>query len=134
MNSLTKIVYKYSDFKKVNTDDSLVYLENSQYSVFAEESFILLYSRQYTILLFFEICFIALQLLVGSDDYEIREFKDDIIVNEISETSSICLLNSFSTGRFSYALDNGTVGVYDKFRRVWRVKVQLIFLNFIEKV
>lgn len=62
-------------------------------------------------------------MLVGSDDYEIREFKDDIIVNEISETSSICSLNSFSNGRFAYALDNGTVGVYDKFRRVWRVKV-----------
>lgn len=67
-----------------------------------------------------------LQLLVGSDDYEIREFKDDIIVNEISETSSICSLISFSIGRFAYALDNGTVGVYDKFRRVWRVKVKII--------
>lgn len=65
--------------------------------------------------------------MVGSDDYEIREFKDDIIVNEISETSSICSLNSFSVGRFAYALDNGTVGVYDKFRRVWRVKVKIIY-------
>jgi len=46
-------------------------------------------------------------------------------VNEISETSSICSLNSFSVGRFAYALDNGTVGVYDKFRRVWRVKVKV---------
>lgn len=63
------------------------------------------------------------QLLVGSDDYEIREFKDDKIVNEISETSSICALNSLIIGKFAYALDNGTVGVYDKFRRVWRVKV-----------
>lgn len=68
---------------------------------------------------------IIFQLLVGSDDYEIREFKDDIIVNEISETSSICSLNSFSVGRFAYALDNGTVGVYDKFRRIWRVKVKI---------
>lgn len=65
------------------------------------------------------------QLLVGSDDYEIREFKDDIIVNEISETSSICSLISLSIGRFAYALDNGTVGVYDKFRRMWRVKVKI---------
>lgn len=71
---------------------------------------------------------ILFQLLVGSDDYEIREFKNDIIVNEISETSSICSLNSFSIGRFAYALDNGTVGVYDKFRRVWRVKVNYCIL------
>lgn len=62
---------------------------------------------------------------MGSDDYEIREFKDDIIINEISETSSICSLISFSIARFAYALDNGTVGVYDKFRRVWRVKVKI---------
>ncbi|XP_029342144.1 Bardet-Biedl syndrome 2 protein homolog [Acyrthosiphon pisum] len=72
------------------------------------------------------------ELLVGSDDYEIREFKDDIIVNEISETSSICSLISFSIGRFAYALDNGTVGVYDKFRRVWRVKSKSS-VNFLEK-
>ncbi|XP_050424888.1 Bardet-Biedl syndrome 2 protein homolog isoform X2 [Adelges cooleyi] len=62
------------------------------------------------------------ELLVGSDDYEIREFKDDMIVNEISETSPICLLSSMSTGKFAYALDNGTVGVYDRTQRLWRVK------------
>ncbi|KAL4096737.1 hypothetical protein QTP88_021631 [Uroleucon formosanum] len=72
------------------------------------------------------------ELLVGSDDYEIREFKDDIIINEISETSSICSLISFSIARFAYALDNGTVGVYDKFRRVWRVKSKSS-VNFLEK-
>ncbi|XP_025409622.1 Bardet-Biedl syndrome 2 protein homolog isoform X2 [Sipha flava] len=72
------------------------------------------------------------EILVGSDDYEIREFKDDIIVNEISETSSICSLIHFSPGRFAYALDNGTVGVYDKFRRVWRVKSKSS-VNFLEK-
>ncbi|KAL5242491.1 hypothetical protein ACI65C_009901 [Semiaphis heraclei] len=72
------------------------------------------------------------ELLVGSDDYEIRVFKDDIIINEISETSSICSLISLSIGRFAYALDNGTVGVYDKFRRMWRVKSKSS-VNFLEK-
>ncbi|XP_050519703.1 Bardet-Biedl syndrome 2 protein homolog isoform X2 [Daktulosphaira vitifoliae] len=72
------------------------------------------------------------ELLVGSDDYEIREFKDDRIVNEISETSPICSLNNLSIGRFAYALDNGTVGVYEKTRRVWRVKSKSS-VTFLEK-
>lgn len=61
--------------------------------------------------------------MVGSDDFELRIFKEDAIVNELTETEAITALIGFQNHRFGYALANGTVGVYDKLQRAWRVKV-----------
>ncbi len=95
------------------------------------------------------------QLLVGSEDFDIRVFRADALVTEIAENEvlimkivwendwlkieqlwgffiySYCFL-SFQTvtslchmhgSRFGYALANGTVGVYDRTARYWRIKV-----------
>uniref|UniRef100_A0A8D0TVB6 Bardet-Biedl syndrome 2 protein homolog n=1 Tax=Sus scrofa TaxID=9823 RepID=A0A8D0TVB6_PIG len=62
------------------------------------------------------------ELLVGSEDFDIRVFKEDEIVAEMTETEVITSLCPMYGSRFGYALSNGTVGVYDKTARYWRIK------------
>ncbi|XP_069496392.1 BBSome complex member BBS2 [Ambystoma mexicanum] len=62
------------------------------------------------------------ELLVGSEDFDIRVFKEDEIVAEMTETETITSLCSMYGSRFGYALSNGTVGVYDRTTRYWRIK------------
>ncbi|XP_065051095.1 Bardet-Biedl syndrome 2 protein-like [Rhopilema esculentum] len=62
------------------------------------------------------------ELLVGSEDYDIRVFKDDEIIAEMTETEAVTSLYSLYGSRFGYALRNGTVGVYDRSARYWRIK------------
>ncbi|MEJ1276197.1 hypothetical protein NN561_007101 [Cricetulus griseus] len=62
-------------------------------------------------------------LLVGSEDFDIRVFKEDEIVAEMTETEIVTSLCPMYGSRFGYALSNGTVGVYDKIARYWRIKV-----------
>jgi Bardet-Biedl syndrome 2 protein len=60
--------------------------------------------------------------LVGSDDHDIRVFKEDAITYELSETDTITCLCAIGPQTFAYALSNGTVGVYHKKERLWRIK------------
>uniref|UniRef100_G1MQN7 Bardet-Biedl syndrome 2 protein homolog n=1 Tax=Meleagris gallopavo TaxID=9103 RepID=G1MQN7_MELGA len=62
------------------------------------------------------------ELLVGSEDFDIRVFKEDVIVAEMSETETVTALSPMYGSRFGYALSNGTVGVYDRTSRYWRIK------------
>ena len=51
-------------------------------------------------------------------------FKDDEIIAEMTETEAVTSLKSLYGSRFGYALANGTVGVYDRSARYWRIKVR----------
>ncbi|GAB6027833.1 Bardet-Biedl syndrome 2 protein [Chamberlinius hualienensis] len=62
------------------------------------------------------------ELLVGSEDYNIRIFQDDDIIDEITETECVTNICRLRSGCFGYALANGTVGVYEKLHRNWRIK------------
>jgi Bardet-Biedl syndrome 2 protein len=62
---------------------------------------------------------------VGSEDYDIRVFKDDNIVGELTETEAVTSLTPLKGNNFGYGLSNGTVGVYEKLQRWWRIKVCL---------
>ncbi|KAM4017896.1 BBSome complex member BBS2 [Anomaloglossus baeobatrachus] len=62
------------------------------------------------------------ELLVGSEDFDIRVFKEDEIVAEMTETETITAMCPMYSSRFGYALSNGTVGVYDRMSRYWRIK------------
>jgi Bardet-Biedl syndrome 2 protein len=65
------------------------------------------------------------ELLVGSDDFEIRVFHDQDIVKEITETDRVAFLQPVQDGQFAYGLANGTVGVYNAGKqRMWRVKAK----------
>lgn len=66
-----------------------------------------------------------LELLVGSDDFEIRVFRDEEVLLETTETDRPTALAPLHHAVFGYALSNGTVGVYDKpGARRWRVKTK----------
>ncbi|CAL8262354.1 unnamed protein product [Merluccius merluccius] len=62
------------------------------------------------------------ELLVGSEDFDIRVFKEDELVSEMAENETVTSLCHMHGSRFGYALANGTVGVYDRTARYWRIK------------
>ncbi|KAH8059998.1 hypothetical protein JL722_4952 [Aureococcus anophagefferens] len=61
-------------------------------------------------------------LLVGSDDYEIRVFQHEEAVTEATEADRVVALAGLDGGRFAFGLANGTIGVYRGAERKWRVK------------
>lgn len=67
----------------------------------------------------------AHELLVGSDDFEIRVFKNEEIFSEVSESERVTFLTPVQGKKFAYGLSNGTVGVYSgPSTRLWRVKTK----------
>lgn len=50
----------------------------------------------------------------------------DVITHTFSLFQTITALSPMYGSRFGYALSNGTVGVYDKTARYWRIKVSTI--------
>ncbi|XP_046985484.1 Bardet-Biedl syndrome 2 protein homolog isoform X1 [Schistocerca americana] len=62
------------------------------------------------------------ELIVGSRDFDIRVFKEDNIISEHAELEAVTVLTPLNGSGFGYGLGNGTVGVYQKLQRVWRVK------------
>lgn len=71
------------------------------------------------------IVFLFIQLIVGSEDYDIRVFRNDVIIAEMTETEAVTGLCKVMGQHFGYALANGTVGVYKGLDRSWRIKVIL---------
>ncbi len=62
-------------------------------------------------------------MVVGSDDFDIRVFKSDQIIGETSETDTISYIAPLKGNAFAYSLTNGTIGVYERLQRLWRIKV-----------
>jgi Bardet-Biedl syndrome 2 protein len=62
------------------------------------------------------------ELLVGSDDADIRIYKDEDLILQIAEADVVVALAAVQGRRFAYALQNGTIGVYEGSTRLWRVK------------
>ncbi|GFR49930.1 hypothetical protein Agub_g12034 [Astrephomene gubernaculifera] len=62
------------------------------------------------------------ELLVGSDDFDVRIFCGEDIIAEVPEADQFVALTAVVGPRFGYALINGTIGLYDRLDRVWRVK------------
>ncbi|GFR02125.1 bardet-Biedl syndrome 2 protein homolog [Trichonephila clavata] len=71
------------------------------------------------------------ELIVGSEDFDIRVFRNDVIIAEMTETEAVTGLCKVMGQHFGYALANGTVGVYKGLERAWRIKSknQAICLN-----
>ena len=63
------------------------------------------------------------ELIVGTDDYTIRFYKNENNINEINENTKIVLLHPLEGSKFLYCLENGTMGLYCKTERVWKKKV-----------
>ncbi|KRX11170.1 WD40-repeat-containing domain [Pseudocohnilembus persalinus] len=65
------------------------------------------------------------ELVVGTEDNEIRVFKNEDIIYEIKEAAIPRILARMNKQRFAFGLENGMVGVYYKKKKVWRAKSQL---------
>lgn len=65
------------------------------------------------------------ELLVGSDDFEIRIFRHEELLSETAEADKVSLLAPIGGPKYAYGLVNGTVGVYNGSKsRMWRVKTK----------
>ena len=64
------------------------------------------------------------EILMGSEDYAIRIFKGEELIYDINESAKVTALSATRLGRYAYALDNGTLGLYNKTHRVWRAKTK----------
>jgi Bardet-Biedl syndrome 2 protein len=62
------------------------------------------------------------EMICGTEDFEIRIFNNEDVLKEITETDVVTRVEPVWKTRFAYALMNGTVGVYDRMSRAWRVK------------
>ena len=62
------------------------------------------------------------ELLVGSEDFAIRIFQAEEVISEVTEAAKIASLCPIRLTKYGYALDNGTIGVYNRTSRIWRVK------------
>eukprot|EP00002_Diphylleia_rotans_P031077 TRINITY_DN6438_c0_g1_i3.p1 TRINITY_DN6438_c0_g1~~TRINITY_DN6438_c0_g1_i3.p1 ORF type:complete len:353 (-),score=74.27 TRINITY_DN6438_c0_g1_i3:1230-2288(-) len=60
------------------------------------------------------------ELIVGSEDCDIRVFQGEEIIAEYTEAEKVIGLTHMRGMKFGYALSNGTVGVYNKSKRSWR--------------
>ncbi|KAH9579875.1 Ciliary BBSome complex subunit 2 [Trypanosoma melophagium] len=64
-----------------------------------------------------------LALVAASEDFELRIFDGEETIASITEVDRVNqLVYSGTPGRFAYLTANGTVGVYNRTERVWRVK------------
>mmetsp|Transcript_47298 Transcript_47298/g.109459 ORF Transcript_47298/g.109459 Transcript_47298/m.109459 type:complete len:719 (+) Transcript_47298:144-2300(+) len=62
------------------------------------------------------------ELICGTEDFEMRIFHHEDVIKEITETDVVIRVEPIHKTRFAYALMHGTVGVYDRLSRAWRVK------------
>jgi Bardet-Biedl syndrome 2 protein len=62
------------------------------------------------------------EMICGTEDFEIRVYHHEDVLKVITETDVVIRVEPVFKQRFAYALMNGTVGVYDKMTRAWRVK------------
>ena len=63
------------------------------------------------------------ELIVGTDDFAIRFYQGENLINEINENTKIIEIKSFGNSYiFAYALENGTIGVYKESNREWKKK------------
>ena len=65
------------------------------------------------------------EILAGSDDFEIRVFRKEELIYEITEVDRVLFLCALKKDFFAYGLSNGSIGVYcGPKSRAWRVKTK----------
>lgn len=62
------------------------------------------------------------ELVVGSEDYEIRIFEKEEVICEVTEADVVSGLTFIRQNLYGYSLANGTIGVYNNDTRVWHAK------------
>nr|XP_023024753.1 Bardet-Biedl syndrome 2 protein homolog [Leptinotarsa decemlineata] len=62
------------------------------------------------------------ELVVSSEDFNIRIFDRNQMIAELVETEVVTNLVALPENRLAYSVSNGTIGVYEQDVRLWRVK------------
>ncbi|KAJ8966048.1 hypothetical protein NQ317_018129 [Molorchus minor] len=62
------------------------------------------------------------ELIVASEDFNIRIFKGNQVLATLVETEMVTNLIPLPEHRLAYSVSNGTVGVYEQEKRLWRIK------------
>jgi Bardet-Biedl syndrome 2 protein len=62
------------------------------------------------------------EMICGTEDFEMRVYRGEQVLKEITETDVVIRVQPVHKTRYAYALSSGTVGIYDKLTRAWRVK------------
>ncbi|SPQ94801.1 unnamed protein product (mitochondrion) [Plasmodiophora brassicae] len=62
------------------------------------------------------------ELLVGSEDSQIRVYRNEQVIWETTEVDAISAITTMHGSCFAYALANNSVGVYDRTTRLWSAK------------
>ncbi|KAJ8980338.1 hypothetical protein NQ317_008046 [Molorchus minor] len=62
------------------------------------------------------------ELIVASEDFNIRIFKGNQVLATLVETEMVTNLIPLPEHRLAYSVSNGTVGAYEQEKRLWRIK------------
>jgi Bardet-Biedl syndrome 2 protein len=62
------------------------------------------------------------ELAAGSDDFAIRVFKGEEIIQDITEKAKVIQIARITNNSFGYALSNGAYGVYVLKKKQWKSK------------
>eukprot|EP00405_Crypthecodinium_cohnii_P023237 CAMPEP_0206474582 /NCGR_PEP_ID=MMETSP0324_2-20121206/33568_1 /ASSEMBLY_ACC=CAM_ASM_000836 /TAXON_ID=2866 /ORGANISM="Crypthecodinium cohnii, Strain Seligo" /LENGTH=719 /DNA_ID=CAMNT_0053949773 /DNA_START=137 /DNA_END=2293 /DNA_ORIENTATION=+ len=62
------------------------------------------------------------EVLCCTEDYEMKIFQHESVLKEITETDICFSVQPLQKHSFAYALQHGTIGVYDKMSRAWRAR------------
>lgn len=62
------------------------------------------------------------ELVVGTDDFAIRFYQNENVINEINENTKIINVAVIEGFKFVYALENGTIGLRLAADRIWKSK------------
>ena len=62
------------------------------------------------------------ELVVGSADSEIRVFRGEDSVADVTEADAVAALTGIRNTSFGFALANGTIGAYHKMKKAWSTK------------
>lgn len=70
------------------------------------------------------------EILIGSEDTEIKIFKKDMLIGELNESDSINNLKHIHGTFFAFSLYNGTFGIWKGRSCLWRIKSKIQIVSF----
>ena len=62
------------------------------------------------------------ELIIGTDDFTIRFYKDEEPINEVNENTKIVIISHIEDEYFIYGLESGSFGMYKLNNKIWSKK------------
>ncbi|CAD5226673.1 unnamed protein product [Bursaphelenchus xylophilus] len=71
------------------------------------------------------------ELIVGTNGTEIKVLKQQSLMKDLVEGDPCMLIRTLCDGKFAFGLNNGVIGVYRKWERLWRIKTKHLINNLL---